>query len=72
MVDSVVGALEEVLVAAEEAEALEVLPEAASRAPMEVAALARFRPRPLAAASPPELLRGMSEVSGTFSIYPPV
>lgn len=72
MVDSVVGALEEVLVAAEEAEALEVLPEAASRAPMEVAALARFRPRPLAAASPPVLLRVMSEVSGTSSFFLPL
>lgn len=57
---SVVGALEQVLVVAEEAEALEAIPEAVGLAQ------SRLRLRPPAAASLPEPLRVMSEVSGTF------
>lgn len=70
MLEPVVGALEQVLAAAEEASALEALPEAAAKAPM---GAARFRPRPLAAAaaSPPEPPRDMSEVSGTFCFLSP-
>lgn len=72
VVVSVVGALEEVLVEEEEAEALEALLEAATKAPLEAAGLVRPRPRPPAAASPPEPLRAMSGVFGTFSISLPV
>lgn len=66
MVESVVGALEEALVAPKEAEAMEVLLGAVTKARVPT----HPRPRPPAAASRPELLQDMSEVSGTFHPLP--
>lgn len=66
-VESVVGALEEALVVSEEAAAMGVLLEAATKA--RVPTRPHLRPRPPAAVSQLEPLRAMSEVSGTFSCH---
>lgn len=65
--EPVVGELEEALVASEEAAAMGVLPEAATKA--RVPTRPRPRPRPHAAVLQLEPLRAMSEVSGPFSCH---
>lgn len=65
--ESVVGALQEALVAPEEVEAMGVLLEAAIKA--RVPTRPHLRPRPPAAVSQLEPLRAMSEVSGMFSCH---
>lgn len=65
--ESVVGALEEVSVASEEAAALEVLLEAATKA--RVPTRPHLRPRTPAVVSQLEPLRAMLEVSGMVSCH---